>query len=106
MVTMVCPSFSPLPLKIVMQAWVSRPPPKRGDHWLVQFHCNCEDDDDDDDDKELMISRPDISICSCIVTVFLARAVCISLFIMDVTKGKPINMLCQEGVVCPPVREK
>ena len=73
MTTMVCPPapFS-LPLSIVTQAWDSRPPPKRGDHWLVEFHCNCDDnDDDDDDDKELMISRPDISICSCIVMVFV-----------------------------------
>ena len=43
-------------------------------------HCNCSDDDDhndddddgnDDDDKEPMISRPDISICSCIVMVLV-----------------------------------
>ena len=71
MTTTACPPapFS-LQLSIVTQAWYSRPPPKRGDHWLVEFHCNC-DDDDDDDDKELVISSPDISICSCIVMVFV-----------------------------------
>ena len=78
MTTMVCPPppFLPLPLAIVTQAWYARPPPKRGDHWLVEFHCNCDDNadddgDDDDDDKELTISRPDSSICSCIVMVFV-----------------------------------
>ena len=77
MTTMVCPPapFS-LPLLIVTQARYSHAPPKRGDHWLVEFHCNCDNDDNDDDnddndDKELMISRPDISICSCIVMVFI-----------------------------------
>ena len=44
--------------------------PKGGDHWLVEFHCNC-NDNDNDDDEELMISRPDISICSCIGMVFV-----------------------------------
>ena len=80
MTTMVYPaaSLSPLPLSIVTQACPRRPPPKMGDHWLVEFHCNCDDnDDDDDDDKELMISRPDISICSCIVMVFVMRAMCV-----------------------------
>ena len=92
MTAMVCPpepfSFS---LTIVMQAWYAHPPPKRGDHWLVEFHFNCDDnDDDDDDDKELMISRPDISICSCIVMVFdilHACAVCIFLFLDVVIQG-------------------
>ena len=83
MTTMVCPPepFS-LPLTIVTQACPRRPPSKRGDHWLVEFHCNCDEDDDDDendddddddndDNKELMILRPDISICSCIVMVFV-----------------------------------
>ena len=62
MMTMLCPpaQFS-LPLTIVTQAWYSRPPPK-SDHWLVEFHCNGDD---------VMISRPDISIYSCIFMVFV-----------------------------------
>ena len=81
MTTMVCPPepFS-LPLSMVTQAWYCHPLPKSGDHWLVEFHCNCDDNDDDDDDKELMISRPDISICSCIVMVLAILPCACSLF--------------------------
>ena len=96
MITMVCPPapFS-LPLAIVTEAWYSHPPPKRGDHWLVELHWNCDDDENDDNDrnnKELMISRPDISICSCIVRVFIILPCTCSVFPFSecYLTGKPV----------------